>query len=94
MLYGLGLSSETLSIESELFYVHHQANELDQRKAFLNKEIESLTQKQEMLFSEIRPSPTGKVKKFFFIEANPKTPFYIVSWHLIRNSGSIVLTLV
>ncbi len=65
MINGLGLSAETLGIESELTHVHHQANELSQRKTFLTKEIESLTQKQELLFSEIRPSPTGKVLSNF-----------------------------
>jgi hypothetical protein len=60
MQYGLGQSAETLNIESELAHVHQQATELHRRRTLLSREIEALTQKQDFLTNEIRPSPTGK----------------------------------
>ena len=59
MQFGLGQSAETLNIESELALVHQRATELHRRRTLLSREIEALTQKQDYLTNEIRPSPSG-----------------------------------
>jgi len=52
-------SQNTLSIENDMREIQHKAADLQRRRHEIMQQIQQLTQKENFLTNEIRPSPTG-----------------------------------